>query len=265
MPKSNAFLEELVDAYAALPGIAGIALGGSRVAALHESASDWDIYVYTVQPIPVPTRATIVQARSSQFELGNRFWEEGDEWDERSSGVHIDVMYRDLATTRAHLDRLLVHHESAIGYSTSTWHNVRESRPLFDRTGELEKLLGYARQPYPRELAHSIIAKNRPLLRDSFGAFGSQLVKAAEREDRIAVNHRTSAFIGSYFDVLFAANLTTHPGEKRLVQHAMTLAAVPVQIEEDLDALLDATSPSDLSPAVDKLVDHLDEVITRLS
>lgn len=56
------------------------------------------------------------------------------------------------------------------------------------------------------------------LLRYGMPAFEGQILKAAKRGDINSVNHRTAEFMASYFDIIFALNNLTHPGEKRLVQ-----------------------------------------------
>ena len=54
----------------------------------------------------------------------------------------------------------------------------------------------------------------------------------------VSVNHRTAAFLESYFDIIFAMNKLTHPGEKRMVRYAKEQAEIlPADFEENLDKL----------------------------
>jgi hypothetical protein len=256
-------LDELTRAFASMPDVGAVALGGSISTGNTDQGSDIDLYIYSDVPVPNVARRLWIPSRASRFEIDNRFWETGDEWDERDTGTHIDVMYRDFAGIRQSLKHLLEYHQAAIGYTTCLWHNIQNCRILLDRTGTLAQLIFYASRPYPRPLAQAIIAKNHPLLRDSFGAFGGQMLKAAQRGDWVSLNHRTAAFLGSYFDIVFAANLAAHPGEKRLLPQAAALPRPPAHMAGDIDALLTNRDYERLKTIIDSLVDNLAAILEQ--
>ena len=260
----EALIGALAADFAAIPQVDAVSLGGSRSTGRADAQSDIDLYVYSAEPVPLEQRRELAVRRGGRFEVDNRFWEPGDEWDERATGIHVDVMYRDLAETRAQLERVLDRHEADLGYTTCLWHNVINARILFDRGGRLAALADFARRPYPDGLARAIIGKNHPLIRDSFGAFGGQILKATGRGDAVAVSHRTAAFLASYFDIIFAANRAPHPGEKRLLAYAAALPHVPAGMEEDVERLLSARSPAELARLVDALTDGLDRLLEDL-
>ena len=253
-------------AYAALPGVEAVALGGSRATGVAEAGSDIDLYVYSHEPLAVVDRARIAAGFSSQPEVGNAFWEPGDEWRDAATGLHVDVMFRTTGWIEDALRRVLDRHEASVGYSTCIWHNVRTAKPLADRRGWFAALQAEAHRPYPDALARAIVAKNHPILRGSASSFAYQLASAWARGDRVSVNHRAAAFLAGYFDVLFAANRQPHPGEKRLVAHAERACPDrPPHLRADIDALLAAAcGPDDPAPATDRLVDGLDAVLNRL-
>lgn len=255
----------LAAGFAALPSVAAVALGGSTVTGLAAAESDLDLYVYTDAPIPVAARAAIAGPAARRPELDQSPWEPGDTWLDATTGRTVDVMYRDPAWIADQLDRVLRRHEASLGYSTALWHNVLTARPLVDHRGWFARLQRTARQPYPEALRHAIVAKNHPLLRQRSFAFLPQIAAALARRDAPAVQHRLTAFLTSYFDVLFALNRAPHPGEKRLVEHA--LAACPLR-PDDLPARIDAvlaaapaTDGSALIARLDALVDDLDRLL----
>ncbi|WP_102127691.1 nucleotidyltransferase domain-containing protein [Deinococcus planocerae] len=251
--------QQIAAEYAALPEVLAVALGGSRAAGNRDGHSDLDLYVYSREEVPVAARRAVAERRGSRAEVDNRWWEPGDEWLERGDGLHVDVMFRRAADFDAHLTALLERHEARLGYTTALWHNLRTCEVLFDREGWLADLKWRADQPYPDGLARAIIALNFPLLRGAFGAYPNQIALAVRRGDLVAVNHRLTEFLASYFDVLFALNRTPHPGEKRLLTLAAGLPLVPEDFTGQVERLL-ALTPQTLGEVpgrVEALVDPL--------
>ena len=144
-------------------------------------------------------------------------------------------MFRSCIWIEEQLDRALQHHQASVGYSTCLWHNVLTSQMLYDHNVWFAQLQERANQPYPEALQQAIIAKNYPLLRNTLSSYMHQMQLAVARHDIVSINHRATAFLSSYFDVLFAINRLPHPGEKRLLPIiAKHCAKVPHAMEEQM-------------------------------
>jgi hypothetical protein len=102
------------------------------------------------------------------------------------------------------------------------------------------------------------------VLRTIIPAYAHQLEKAVLRGDMVSVNHRLAGLLANYFDILFALNRQTHPGEKRLLE--LATVACPL-LPEDMDAdvrrvlLTAADNLEHLGDCVNQLLDHLDELL----
>ena len=271
MPEPTPPVPPLATAVAArfgqLPGVAAVVLGGSRAASVAGEGSDVDLYVYAEPEIPVAHRAVIAGGNAVRAELDQRFWEPGDVWIDAGTGLTVDVMYRSPAWIEGQLDRVLVRHEASVGYSTAIWHNVRTALPLVDRAGWFAALQSRSAEPYPESLRRAVVAKNHPLLRRSLFSFLCQIEDAVRRRDAVAVQHRLTALLASYFDILFALNHQTHPGEKRLIRHAVTLCPRrPPNLEGRLEALLAVATPAKqhqkLIPLAHGVIDDLDDLLS---
>ena len=89
-----------------------------------------------------------------------------------------------------------------------------------------------------------MLMKDKP-----FASYYKQIEKAVLRNDLNSVNHRTTEFISSYFDVLFAINELLHPGEKRLVEFALKNCKIlPENFEKDFSELF--TEPFNKRPEI---------------
>ncbi len=263
-------LTELGDALAGLPGVTAVALGGSWATghAAPGYASDLDLYVYAPTEPALADRRAIARQRAAPrtpIEVGNTYWEPGDEWTHRS-GVPVDIMYRSPQWLDAELDRVLVDHRASLGYSTCIWHNVRCSAQVVDADGWYARMQERAAAPYPEALRAAILARNVPLLRAAIPALSRQLVKAADRGDRVGMLDRAAALLVSYFDVLFALNRVTHPGEKRQLDWAArTCAWRPEHLDELVERFAAAVGgdPAAVPGATDALVHPLLELVDR--
>lgn len=244
----------------ALEHVEAVALGGSTSTGAADATSDLDLEVYASPLPPLDARRALILPVAARAEVGNDFFGPGDEWI-GLDGRGLDVAYFDPAWMEDQVDRALVRHEAAVGWSTCFWHTVRECRILFDRSGRLGRLQERARAPYPEALRRAVVAKNRPVLRTKIASFAEQIELAQRRDDPVSVQHRVAALLASAFDVLFAVNRVPNPGEKRLLQHAARLCPLrPPRWDEQVRAVLDATG-DDLLPRVHDLLDGLDDLL----
>jgi len=259
-----ALAREVAARYAALRPTRAVALGGSTTAGTASADSDVDLYVYALPEIPIADRARIAGAGASRCEIDNRFFEPGDEWVDAATGLAVDVMFREPRWIEDQLDRVLVRHEASIGYSTCFWHNVRSSELLFDRDGWFAALKRRAAVPYPEPLRRAVVAKNHPLLRDHISSFLSQVARAVARGDAVSVNHRVAVLLASFFDILFAVNRESHPGEKRLVEFAEARCPMrPPDLARRVNDLVASAGRrgEDTVSGASSLVDSLDEIL----
>lgn len=223
--------------FATLPEVEAIALGGSRAGADYDEKSDYDLYIYCTSIPDESMRKNILEKCCQYMEIGNSFWELEDDCTLKD-GTDIDILYRNIGDFSQTIRSVVEEHAAYNGYTTCMWHNLLNSRILCDKNGKLESLQNKYRIPYPDELRDNIISKNLRLLTGNLPSYDTQIKKAFARKDIVSINHRTAAFLESYFDIIFALNKLTHPGEKRMVQYAKKQAEVlPANFEENLDKL----------------------------
>jgi len=85
----------------------------SRIAHFDQH-SDLDFYVYLNSELPFTERQMIAKKFADDPETGSLFFESGDEWLDRETGIAIDVMFRDVHW----IERVVHQHQASMGYST---------------------------------------------------------------------------------------------------------------------------------------------------
>lgn len=253
------YFKLLWNEFAELPEVEAIALGGSRAGADYDEKSDYDLYIYCTDIPGENTRNQILEKYCQYMELGNTFWELEDDCTLKD-GIDIDILYRNIDDFSQIIYTVVEKHTAYNGYTTCMWHNLLHSRILYDKNGKLVNLQDRYRIPYPAELKSNIIHKNFRLLTGNLPSYDLQIKKAVSRKDMISVNHRTAAFLESYFDIIFALNELTHPGEKRMCQYAKEQAKIlPPNFEQNLEELF-----KNLFTDLDKAVQTIEQMIAEL-
>jgi hypothetical protein len=148
------------------------------------------------------------------------------------------------------------------GYSTCFLYTLKNFEIIYEKDDYLTNLKQKIDMPYPQELKNNIINRNMMLLKDKpFASYYEQIEKAIKRGDNVSLNHRISAFLASYFDVLFAKNELLHSGEKRLVKFALDNCKIlPRDFDSNIEKLL-TSKDDDILPVLDAMVDNLKEIL----
>lgn len=258
---NDEYFTSVIDGFERLDEVDAVALGGSRSTGENDAKSDYDIYVYCSGDLTLEQKSGVMSPYCKETEIGNHYWELEDNC-VLSNGVPIDVIYRKVEDFDGYLKFVVDEGNAFNGYTTCFWHNIINSTVLFDKSGKFTQMQKQYTIDYPEKLRESIIAKNRKLLSGVLPSYDKQIQKAALRNDLVSVHHRTTEFLASYFDIIFALNRLTHPGEKRLVELCKKHCKIlPENFEENITALLASITNGNSYDIVCDMIAELDKVI----
>jgi hypothetical protein len=148
-----------------VPGVVGVALGGSRARDTHRPDSDWDLGVYYRPPLDLAGLRAVVGDHGSLTEPGGWGpWVDGGGW-LRYGDAQVDVIYRDWERVqRVWADCREGRYEVGfqVGhplgfYSHAYAGEVAHSRVLADTSGALAALRAQT-QAYPPALGAALVA-----------------------------------------------------------------------------------------------------------
>ena len=253
-------IEQLFAELSALEEVEAIALGGSRAGDVYDEKSDYDIYLYCMGAVPEEIRRVILQKYCKKIELGNHFWEYEDNCT-LNNGIDMDILYRNLDDFTKGVASVVEEYHAHNGYTTCMWHNLITAKIIMDKNGKLSALQEKYRIPYPKKLKENIIANNLKLLSGMLPSFDIQIKKAENRGDLVSVNHRIAEFLASYFDIIFALNEMTHPGEKRMQSICSEECNIlPNNFDVNLCRLFDGMFRKNISDVINDMVDEIKKI-----
>ena len=254
-------VEDLFEEFRNIPQVEAIALGGSRATGRNDEKSDYDVYVYLTQSVDESVRKNILNKYCRYMEIGNSFWELEDDVT-LNDGIDMDIIYRNLTDFENTISSVVDACVSWNGYTTCMWHNLITSRIVFDKNGKLTALQERYKIPYPQKLKENIISNNMKLLSGMLPSFDTQIKKAENRGDLVSVNHRVTEFLASYFDIIFALNEMTHPGEKRMQSICSKECRIlPEKFDENLNRLFRGMFREDISPVIGEMVEEVKKIV----
>lgn len=233
------YIKEILERFANLEEVKSIAIGGSSAAKTDDNKSDIDVYIFSQTEIPIYKREKIIKPISSKYEIGGEYFGSGDEFFADKLNRQLDVMYWNINWFESVVENTWFKYYPQNGYTTCFLFTLKNFNIIYDKDNWLTNLQQQINTPYPQELKQNIIKRNLMLMKEKpFASYYEQIQKAIERKDSISINHRISAFLASYFDVIFAANEQLHPGEKRLIQYVINnCKIIPNNFEQNLSLL----------------------------
>lgn len=241
-------IKNLLNNFSQIQEIKSIAIGGSCTAKTADLISDIDIYIFTESEIPIEIRKNIIKNVSSRYEIGAEYFGPGDEFLYDEINKVIDIMYWNKNWFETIVDNVWIKNYASNGYSTCFLYTLNNFSIVYDPDNWLTNLQNKIQTEYPARLQKNIIDRNLKLLKDKpFASYYEQIEKAIQRNDILSINHRITAFLVSYFDIIFAMNKLLHPGEKRLVKYAKNNCKIlPENFEKNITEILTQPNPNTL-------------------
>ncbi|WP_300921052.1 nucleotidyltransferase domain-containing protein, partial [uncultured Dubosiella sp.] len=146
--KENACFDTLVERLIGCDPVEAIGLGGSRATGKADIHSDYDLYVYVTEEMPLEIRKQLFDGLFRIMEYDNMFWEREDDGIFKD-GIPIDILYRRIGDFDRTLEPVVTGHQPYNAYTTCMWNNLLNTKILFDRSGRLTQLKQKYDIPYP--------------------------------------------------------------------------------------------------------------------
>ena len=253
-------IEKLFDELSHISQVEAIALGGSRATGRNDEKSDYDVYVYLSDFVDEKIRRDVLEKYCKYMEIGNSFWELEDDVTLKD-GIDMDIIYRNMTDFENMISSVVDNCVAWNGYTTCMWHNLITSKIVYDKSDKLKELQTRYQIPYPMDLKKNIISKNMNLLSGMLPSFDTQIEKAEKRKDFVSVNHRVTEFLASYFDIIFALNEMTHPGEKRMQSICSKECKIlPNNFNENLSKLFNEMFRGKTAPIIKDMVEEIKKI-----
>ena len=253
-------VNKLFEEFSNILQVEAIALGGSRATGRNDEKSDYDVYIYLTDSVDENVRRNILEKYCKYMEISNTFWELEDDVTLKD-GIDMDIIYRDMNDFEKMISSVVDDCVAWNGYTTCMWHNLITSKIVYDRNGNLQKLQEKYKIPYPEKLKKNIISNNMKLLNGMLPSFDMQIEKAENRGDLVSVNHRVTEFLASYFDIIFAINEMTHPGEKRMQSICSAECKIlPANFDDNLNKLFEGMFREKVSPVITEMIDEIKKI-----
>lgn len=251
-------MNNILKEFSQIPEVKAIAIGGSSSAKTSDKTSDTDIYIFSANEVSIEQREKIIKKVSSKYDLGEEYFGSGDEFLYNKENIVLDMMYWDISWFENIIENVWEKHYASNGYTTCFLYTLNNFNIIYDPDNWLHNLQSKIKTDYPLELQKNILERNMNLMKSKpFASYYEQIEKAIKRNDINSINHRISAFLASYFDVIFAMNKLLHPGEKRLIKYAKDNCKIlPENFEENITKLL--TQPNQKTLLI------LDEIFENL-
>jgi hypothetical protein len=240
-------LQRIVPVLAEVPGVAAIALGGSRARGTATDASDYDVGLYYAKDRPLDTNRLLQAVRTlvdkpdaAEVTPIGRWgpWIVGGGW-LTVGGRKVDLLYRNIEAVADVIEKcrageIGMHYQPGHphGFCTAIWMGeVALCRPLHDPAGRLA-VLKAATAPYPAALRDALIRKFEWEI--LFAIENAEL--AAARAEQIHIAGCAHRALACTAQVLFAANARYLINEKGALQEAarfpLTIADLPKRTED---------------------------------
>lgn len=258
-------MNDILNKFIEIHEVQAIAIGGSNTAKTSDSSSDIDIYIFSSNGVPLQKREEIIKNVSSKYEIGEEYFGSGDEFLYDKENIVMDMMYWEINWFENIVENVWIKHYPSNGYTTCFLYTLNNFKIIYDPNNWLTNLQTKIKTEYPQELQNNIIKRNMMLMKSKpFASYYEQIEKGIKRNDINSVNHRISAFLASYFDVIFAINKQLHPGEKRLIKYAKdNCKLLPKDFEKNITKLLIQPNSETLS-ILDEMFDNLSFVTTEI-
>ena len=180
-----------------------------------------------------------------------------------NGGIYFDLVYRYLRQFENTVADVVENYNSNNGFTTCLWSNILNSKIIFDKNDVFKKIKERFTIPYPQKLKENIIKRNMTLLSGSVVSYDKQIMKSIYRKDLINLNNRVTAFLASYFDIIFAVNEFPNPGEKRIMEICLNKCNVlPKGFEKNVNDLLQNMNNNETTmEAIKNIVNELKKIL----